>query len=409
MIVAQDFRMTPELRKRLLFAFYLPSALFSLAWAVLIPVLPVYASELTNEYFIVGIILSATAIGRVVGSIPSSFLLNRAGIKNTLITGTVVTLIPVLALFFVRNLPLTVALLFVVGIGLSIFGIARHTYVSVVIPLEIRGRAISLLGGVFRTGLFIGPIIGGWVGGTFGLPSAFLAFFAIGILALLSVMRFMRNLEANVHEKSDDIPETVSFVKMVNENRGIITAAGLGQWLVSVTREGWRVLIPLYAANVLGLEIETIGLVMGIGAAFDMIFFPVSGFLMDKFGRKWAIVPSFVLQGIGIALILLAGNAFALTVFAAFIGFGNGLSSGTMMTTGADLAPVDNRSQFLSLWHFIGDMGAVSGPMVVGAVAQAFVIQMSITSIAGAGFAAALLFAFFVPETLKRRKTKPAT
>ena len=173
-----------------------------------------------------------------------------------------------------------------------------------------------------------------------------------------------------------------------------------------LTREGWRVLIPLYAADVLQLDIQTIGLVMGFGAGFDLLFFPISGFLMDRFGRKWAIVPSFIIQGTCIALILLANHVIALGIISALIGLGNGLSSGTMMTTGADLAPPDMRGEFLSMWHFIGDVGGVSGPMIVGAVAQAFVIQMSILSVAGAGFGAAIIFAVFVPETLKRRKAK---
>lgn len=397
--------MTAELRNRLIFAFYLPSALFSVAWAVLIPVLPVYASTLTNSYFMVGVLLAATSIGRVMGSLPANSLLTKIGIKNTMLTGLMLTLIPALALFFVRNLWLIIILLFIVGMGLSIYSIARHTYISVVIPVEIRGRAISLLGGVYRLGLFIGPIIGGWVAASYGLAAAFLALVLIGIPAFGFVLHYMRNLEVNIHpssEKQDHVP----FSKMLNENRAIILAAGAGQWLVSITREGWRVLIPLYAANIIGLDVQTIGLVMGFGAAIDMIFFPISGFLMDRFGRKWAIVPSFFIQGIGVGLILLAGNAIVLSACAAFIGFANGLSSGTMMTTGADLAPPDSRGQFLSLWHFIGDMGGVSAPMVVGAVAQAFIIQFSISSIAGAGVVAALIFAFFVPETLKRHPEK---
>lgn len=397
--------MTPELRNRLIFAFYMPSALVAIAWAVLGPVLPVYASTLTESYLIIGIMLSAMALGRVAGSLPSSWLLSRFGIKNTMLTGIMVLLIPALSLFFVRNLWLIIALLFVLGSGLSIYSIARHTYISVVIPLEVRGRAISLLGGVFRGGLFLGPLIGGWVGKTFGLPAAFIAVFLIGIMSVGFVMRFMRNLDANIEEK-EKTPSINDFGKMVKDNRGVITAAGIGLWMVSVTREGWRVLIPLYAANVLNLDIQTIGYILGFGAAFDLLFFPISGFVMDRFGRKWAIVPSFIIQGTGIALILLAGNAMMLSAFAAFIGFANGLSSGSMMTTGADLAPANMRGEFLSLWHFIGDVGGVSGPMLVGAIAQTFVIQISIVSIAGAGFGAAILFAVFVPETLKRQKKK---
>lgn len=396
--------MDTALRNRLLFAFYIPSALISVAWAVLNPILPVYASSLTDAYALIGIMLAAASLGRVFGSLPSSWLLRAFGVKRTMLIGITVTLLPMLGLFFVRNLWLIIALLWVVGIGLAIYSIARHAYISVVIPIAIRGRAISLLGGVFRIGSFIGPIIGGWVGGTFGLQAAFIAFFIVGFTSLACVLFFMENIEAEEVSISEKKP--ISFTTMLRDNYRVISAAGLGVWLVMLTREGWRVLVPLYAANALGLDVQTIGFVLGFGAAFDMLFFWVSGIVMDRFGRKWAIVPSFVIQGLGIALILIAPNAFALMAVAAFIGFGNGLSSGTMMTTGADLAPSDTRNEFLSMWHFIGDMGGVSGPLIVGFIAQAFVIQISVISIAGAGFGAALLFALFVPETLKKRKQK---
>jgi MFS family permease len=164
------------------------------------------------------------------------------------------------------------------------------------------------------------------------------------------------------------------------------------------------VLIPLYAANVLKLDVQTIGIIMSFGSGLDMLVFYISGVIMDKFGRKWAIVPSFVLQGIGVALMPFAGIAFTLSLVSAFIGFANGLSSGTMMTLGADFAPSEMRGEFLSMWRLIGDVGAVGAPMMIGSVAQILALQMSIFAVATSGLGAALLFGLFVPETLKRKK-----
>src|SRR5690606_16678604 len=75
------------LLKRLILAFYIPSALISIAAAVMIPVLPVYATTLTDAYFLIGIILAAMALGRVFGSLPSSWLLQNVGIKSTMLIG----------------------------------------------------------------------------------------------------------------------------------------------------------------------------------------------------------------------------------------------------------------------------------------------------------------------------------
>ena len=84
------------------------------------------------------------------------------------------------------------------------------------------------------------------------------------------------------------------------------------------------------------------------------------------------------------------------------MGLGNGLSSGAMITVGADLAPVEVRGEFLGLWRFIGDAGASGGPLVVGGVADLFSLPMAGLAMAVAGGLASVIFFFKVPETLKK-------
>ncbi len=63
----------------------------------------------------------------------------------------------------------------------------------------------------------------------------------------------------------------------------------------------------------------------------------------------------------------------------AIIGIGNGLSSGTMLTFGSDLAPADATGPFLAGLAALQDGGRVVGPLLVGIVG------------AGAGLGAASL------------------
>ncbi|MDQ7035858.1 MAG: MFS transporter [Anaerolineae bacterium] len=207
----------------------------------------------------------------------------------------------------------------------------------------------------------------------------------------------------------NETAQHILIAQLIRDQKAVFATAGMGQILVQLTREGWRVLIPLYAANVLNLDVQTIGYIIGAGSAMDMLVFYISGVVMDRFGRKWSIVPPFILQGIGTALILLTHSAMPLALVSAFIGLANGLSSGTMMTIGSDFSPPEFRGEFLSLWRLIGDTGHVGAPIIIGAVAQVLVLQMSVLAVAGSGFGAALLFAFLVPETLKRKSVKLKT
>ena len=88
--------------------------------------------------------------------------------------------------------------------------------------------------------------------------------------------------------------------------------------------------------------------------------------------------------------------------------FANGLSSGTMMTLGSDLAPHSARGEFLGMWRLVGDGGVMGGPAVVGGIADLLSLPAAALVLSGAGLAAAGIFTFFVPETLVKRKKKIA-
>jgi len=125
---------------------------------------------------------------------------------------------------------------------------------------------------------------------------------------------------------------------------------------------------------------------------------------MDRLGRRYAIVPSFLIQAIGMSLLPLSGTFAGLLIASALIGLGNGLGSGSMMTLGADLAPHGTRAEFLGVWRWIGDVGSTGGPLIVGGVADLVTLPTGAWVMGGAGLIAAMIFVFLVPETLSRQQ-----
>lgn len=390
--------------RSLLGAFYLPSALMAVGTGILAPILPLYASNLTEAYILIGVVLASHGLGTISGDIPASWVLRRLGIKRTMQIGITLSFLSMFALFFVENIPIAIALLLMMGVGYAFYNLPRHAYISIMIEQGVRGRAIGILGGAFRFGKFAGPLIGGFVGGAFGLNSAFLVVGAVGVMAWLAVERYLIVPDDTLAGAINPVhpPLLATFRQVLTIHRGIFMSAGLGQVLAQLTRQGWLVIVPLYGANVLDLGVQTIGLIMGVGSGMDLLLFYSGGFIMDRWGRKWAIVPSFTVQGTGLLLVLLTTDAIGLTLVAVLIGVANGTSSGTMTTLAADFAPGEGRGEFLSVWSLIGDIGFMAGPLVVGMVAQIFALQVSIATIGGVGWATAFLFGRFVPETLKK-------
>src|SRR5690606_28213219 len=65
--------------------------------------------------------------------------------------------------------------IFLVGAASSVFLLARQTFLTEVVPISMRARALSTLGGTMRVGLFIGPFAGAAAMHFIGLSGAYWA------------------------------------------------------------------------------------------------------------------------------------------------------------------------------------------------------------------------------------------
>jgi MFS family permease len=380
---------------------YLPALLFSIAQMMIVPVLPVYArEEFAVSYGLIGVVLAAGQIGRMLGDIPAGLFLRRWGRKPAMLSGLSGAAISGAALFAAGSIPEVIAWLLLFGISGALYNISLHDYLSGEVVNTNRGRSIAMIGGVYRAGRLIGPTIATTLAALFGLRVPFLV---VGGFALIAGTVVLRNLPAGKKPKREHIPSHSSrLLSVMRRHKRDLAVTGMGQVCAQITRAGSHAIIPLYGTDVLGLSVEMIGPIFSVSAALDLIFFYPAGWVMDTKGRKYAIVPSFVIQAIGLALIPLTMGFWGLLGAASLIGLGNGLSAGTMMTLGADLAPPDSRGEFLGVWRLIGDMGSAGGPLIVGGIAGILALGASALVISGAGGMAASIFAFLVPETLQK-------
>jgi MFS family permease len=388
-----------SLAKPLILPFYLPSLIFAFAQGLLLPIMPLYVADFDISYGLVGLVLAGEAIGALLGDVPAGMLLGRFGKKPVMLLGLACAGLSTAALLVAVSLPQVFALRLLSGFGTATYGVARHTFVADNIAVATRGRSVALLGGIFRLGRFVGPAIGGSVAAIYSLRAPFGLFGVACAVAFAVVAIFMPTtpIESPVYRRRLTQP-----LATIRAHYHLLASAGTGQFFAQMIRGARGVVIPLYGADVLGLDAQGIGFIISISAAVDMLLFYPTGIIMDQLGRKFAIVPSFLIQAIGMALIPLTGSFEGLLVAASVVGLGNGLGSGTMMTLGADLAPGDASGEFLGIWRLIGDGGSMSGPLAVGAVADLVTLPAAAVAMSAAGLAATIIFGFFVPETLKK-------
>ena len=385
---------------------YVPSVMLAVGEGMLVPVLPLYVAATGAPFWLVGVVLAAESLGMLIGDVPAGALLRRLDRKVTMLLGVAMVGCAVAAMAFVEGVVSVLLLRLLAGLGAALWGISRHTFLTTAVPARQRGRAIAAFGGAQRVGLLAGPALGGVVAATGGYDAAFLTYGGIAAAAFAVCAVFLERAERPGLVPSRHVGALAAIAAVVRDHGRVLAVAGAGQFMAQGIRSGRKIVLPLFGATVLGLSVEQVGWIVSIGAAFDVALFPLAGWVMDRYGRKHAIVPSFLMQAVGMALVPLAGGFVGLAAAAALIGFGNGLSSGTMMTVASDLAPDDAVGEFIGVWRLLGDGGAMGGPIVVGALADLLTLPLATVAIASVGVGAALTFAYGVPET--RRAPSPA-
>ncbi|WP_455132115.1 MFS transporter, partial [Microbacterium aurum] len=133
-----------------------------------------------------------------------------------------------------------------------------------------------------------------------------------------------------------------------------------------------------------------------------------SGQVMDRFGRLWAALPAMVLMGAGFLALSVTHDldaaAMWFALFAAVLGVGNGLSSGILLTLGADVAPQDDPAPFLGSWRTLTDAGGALSPLLVSAIAAALSLSAATAVVGVIGLAGAVAFVRWVPRFVPRAR-----
>ena len=388
---------------------YVPTFLLSFGQGLLVPTLPYFAKGFGVAESLIGVAVAAAAIGTLIADVPVGIVLGQLGRRRAMLIGITLVAVSTFLVALLHNYPVLVACRLVEGIGTALWGISRHAYITDVAPRAQRGKFIATFGGVNRLGIFAGPFIGGVIGERFGLTTSFYIAAALTAVAGALAVTFIKETGVRGVAVPNSDLRWRSVAKLLRTHRVDLSSAGAAQVFVQMIRSGRQLIIPLYAADVLHLNVGQAGAIITVAATVDMALFIPAGVVMDRFGRKWASVPSFALMGLGMALIPLAGSFTGLLLAASVIGFGNGLGSGSMMTLGADLAPPDAVGEFLGLWRFVGDAGTAGGPLVVGVFAGAVGLFATAFCLAGVGFAAAGILWWLVRETLTPDAVKSAT
>jgi MFS family permease len=377
---------------------FLPAMVFEIGNGAVAPIVAITALELGASPGVAGFLVALLGLGQLAGDVPAGSLAARVGDRWAMAVAGSLSVVAMLGCLLAPSLVLFGACLFVLGGCNATFYLARQSYLTEVAPVGLRARAMSMLGGSHRVGLFIGPFVGAAVIGMTSLHGAYVVAIVTGALTVLLLV-VIPDIEpaASASRTAERAGAATGLLETVRTHRRLLGTLGVAVLAIGATRAARQVVLPLWAAH-LGLGAAETSIVFGIAGAVDMALFYPSGKVMDGYGRLAVAVPSMLILGTATAVLPLTGEIVGLTAVAMVMSFGNGIGSGIVMTLGADTAPPGNRLRFLSMWRLMSDTGNALGPVLVSAVAAAWALAAGIVAVGGIGLLAAAGLARWAPR-----------
>lgn len=377
---------------------YVPSALLGVGMGAIIPIIALTARDLGASVAFAGVVVAMRSVGTLLFDLPAGSLVGRLGERRAMVIAVLLVVVSLAGAVASSSVLAFAASITLLGGAWALWLLARQAYVTEVMPIHRRGRALSTLGGVMRVGTFVGPFLGSAAVALGGLDAVYVVFLVLSAagLAMLVGVR-------DPHAATMPTPVVIRYRTIARDHRATFLTAGTATLVLGMLRASRAVVLPLWAEHI-GLSDAQVGIVFGIAAAMDMTLFYPAGSLSDRFGRKAVAVPCLSLLGLGFALLPLTDTLATLTLIGVLQGLGNGLGSGLVMTLGSDLSPDEGRASFLGVWRLVGDTGRVAGPLLIAAVVGAASLGPAAVLVGGIGVAGAALVAFGVPEPNPRRR-----
>jgi MFS family permease len=403
-------------------AAFLPAALFAIGEGAIIPIIPVVASDLGASLPFAAFVAALILVGELIGDVPSGWLVSRIGERTAMISAALVSTVGLLTCLAAPNEVVLAVGVLLIGLSTAVFALARHAFMTSFVPVEIRARALSSLGGVFRFGFFVGPFLAAGVIHLTGSTQSAFWIHVGGCLGAAAVLLVLRDPTAVLGERraaaaaagatADATPgstpgevavekEARGLFATLARHRGVLLRLGSGAALIGAMRAGRQVILPLWAVSI-GVDAPQTALVIGIAGAVDFALFYTSGQIMDRWGRLWSAVPSMV--GLSISYLALslthdldARVAWFIAV-AMVMSLANGIGSGILMTLGADLADRADPAPFLGAWRFTGDAGSAAAPLLISGLTALVSISVASGVMGVLGLVGAAVLLRYVPR-----------
>ena len=342
--------------------------------------LPVYAKQVGAGAFVIGLLIAVYDFAELGAKPVFGILADRRGMKVTMLAGIAVFSAASLS-FLVLPPTLLLLVRFLQGLGAAALSITSAALVADYFQ-EGRGRAFGVYNAIKGAGYVLSPIVGGAIVWSSSFSMIFVACFVVGALAFVLCLALPKPERDLKLEDDDDALSFHVFVEAVRDR-------ALRPWYAIIVINMFLVgilfgFLPVYVHS-LGYDQLRNGLIVASATASYLLVQPLAGMLADRLEPAKVMLAGLVLSSLGVLVIPFTSGVGL--VAACVVG---GIGVGTVWTNSdamvSQLAPTGRTASALGVAGSFKELGDMLGPLLIGALTQAFGLKVSFVTCGLIGF-----------------------
>jgi len=358
-------------------------------FGLVVPLLPFFAQSLDAQAWQITLMFSAYSLGQFFAEPFWGRLSDRIGRKPVLLITLAANAIGYLALAFVPNIWLAIAVRLFTGLGAGNISTVQGYIADVTPPAERAGR-MGMIGAAFGLGFIVGPGLGGLLAqpqmGHLGYQLPIFVAAALAALAAVGVLVFLKESRA----KADPATPRPAFLAGLKDARAnpVVSRVLLVTLIYMAGFSAMESVFGLWAEDRYAWGAREVGLsfmVVGIVSALNQGVF--TGRLAKRFGETRVLATGMLIFGASLLLQVAAPVAWfpALTldlgvfslpiaqgwiipIVMAFGACGMSMAMPNISAMISRTTPPDQQGAMLGLNMASGSIARIFGPMLAGAL-----------------------------------------
>ena len=375
----------------------LVSAAFIVAigYGIIAPILPQFAASFDLGVTAASIVVSSFAFFRLVFAPAGGRLIDTLGERRVYVAGLLIVAASTYAVAAAQTYWQLLLFRGLGGIGSTMFTVSAMALIIRLTPSDSRGRASSAYASSFLFGNILGPVVGGLLAGL-GMRIPFVIY-ATGLLLAAAVVWFRLERQPQLDSGGPDADAEAGETQVPRTGESAGASATGSEALPRMRfRDAWRdsayraslgsavavgwaamgariALYPLFVVAVLGADERVSGIALTVFALGMAVSVTVVGRLTDTWGRRPFVLVGLFVLGTATVAVGYSGSVWVFFGLTLLAGLGGGLVNPAVQASVGDVIGRERSGgTVLSRFQMAMDVGAIAGPVVSGALVDAF-------------------------------------